>query len=226
MNRPITGHWFITPNFFNFVDETKFRSLDKQAIHRAFHLAGNYISMQNVIQNEDEEYRHFLEYYRIFSSELPKLELTESQLNSITYDLVYNYKKYEFYKDVFELIPELSKTYKLAVVSNAWPSLDNVFRQADLRKYFSSFVISSQIGVIKPHELMYKIALEELNMSPSEVLFVDDNVGNCVGAEKIGIRSLVLSRDWKLYMYYKFMRTNHSVVYNLKGAIKHLKEME
>lgn len=24
LNKPVTGHWFITPNFFSFVDENKF----------------------------------------------------------------------------------------------------------------------------------------------------------------------------------------------------------
>lgn len=36
-------------------------------------------------------------------------------------------KKYTFYKDALKVIPELKLNYKLAVVSDAWPSLKDVF---------------------------------------------------------------------------------------------------
>ncbi|MDT3429123.1 putative hydrolase of the HAD superfamily [Paenibacillus forsythiae] len=223
LNGPRTGHWFITPNFFNFIDDKKFRSIDKKSRDRAFHNANAYISKQNLIRNEAEEFYHFAEYYRIFSDELSELGLTDDLIKLIATDLVYNYEKYKFYTDVIELIPELSRTYKLAVVSDAWPSLDNVFRRAGLRDYFSSFIISSVIGVSKPHELMYRAALEELNMSPNEVLFIDDNVRNCDGAEQLGIRSIVLSRDWKLYFYNKMTCKKHDVVRNLNDVIRRLR---
>ncbi|MGH4118034.1 hypothetical protein [Clostridium sp.] len=139
LNGPITGHWFITPNFFNYVDEKKFRSIDRKQRNKAFNQAGNYISKQNLIITE-EEFIHFLEYYRIFSNELPQLRLKDEQIEAITKDLVYNYNKYQFYKDVIGIIPELSKKYKLAVVSDAWPSLENVFKESGLRSCFSSLL--------------------------------------------------------------------------------------
>ncbi|MFD1774594.1 HAD-IA family hydrolase [Paenibacillus rhizophilus] len=76
--------------------------------------------------------------------------------------------------------------------------------------------------VTKPHELMYRTALEELNLSPSEVLFIDDSIKNCDGAEKLGIRSFVLCRDWKPYFYNKITCKKHPVVRNLYDVIKSL----
>ena len=38
--------------------------------------------------------------------------------------------------------------------------MKNVYRNANLREDFSGFVISSVNGVVKPHELMYKTAIE------------------------------------------------------------------
>lgn len=226
LNRPVTGHWFITPNFFDFINESKFRAISKKLVDQAFYKANKYISNQKLIQTEDEEFSYFFEFYKIFSKELPELGLTDIEIESITSDLVYNYEKYEFYKDAINLIPVLKNKYKLALVSDAWPSLENVFKQAGLRDCFSSFVISSIIGVSKPHELMYKTALEELNLLPSEVLFVDDNIINCKGAENIGIRSIVLCRDWKLYFYYKLSNKHYSVVTNLENMTKHIKKIE
>jgi len=134
--------------------------------------------------------------------------------------LVYNYNKYSFYKDVFKLIPELSRQYKLAIVSDAWPSLENVFRKANLRDYFSSFVISSVKGVTKPNELMYKIALNELNVSPKQAIFIDDSIKNCDGAIKLGIRSFVLCRDWRVYAYNKLNHGNYNIIRNLNDIKK------
>ncbi|WP_206107352.1 HAD-IA family hydrolase [Paenibacillus apii] len=223
LNRPASGHWFITPNFFNVIDERSFKSIDKHSINNAFHTAGKYISEQSLIRNKDEEYVHFVEFYRIFSAELPQLGMDDKHVKSIAEDLVHNNKKYTFYNDAIELIPKLSEKYKLAVVSDAWPSLDHVYRESGLRDYFSSFIISSVLGVNKPHELMYKTALEELQLSPSEVLFIDDNIRNCDGAKELGIRAFLLCRDWKHYIYYKITCKNYPVIRNINELIKKIR---
>ncbi len=212
LNAPITGHWFITPNFLKYVDKNVFQSISKEEIIYAFGKAGEYISEQSLITDEEEEYTHFLEFYRIFANELPLLELKFEQIKAITEDLVYNYNKYEFYKDVIEVIPELSQKYKLAVVSDAWPSLENVYKKAAFRDYFSSFIISSMIGVSKPDEIMYTTALKELKISPDEAIFIDDNIRNCDGAKKLGIHTFLLCRDSNLYVNSKLTCQNHIVV--------------
>lgn len=215
LNTPVTGHWYITPNFFDYVDKKKFNSISLKAKRLAFNKAGEYIKQQRLIADENNEYKYFFEYYKIFSKCLPQLQLTIEDIQSITKDYVYNYSKYRFFQDAIELIPELSKSYKLAIVSDAWPSLENVFRAVGLRDYFSSFVISSKKGITKPHELMYTTALKELNVSPEESIFIDDSIRNCDGAIKLGIRSFVLCRDWKLYIYHKLFKRKYSVVRNL-----------
>lgn len=220
LNGPITGHWFITPNFFYYVDKENFNSTDNSKINDAFNIAGNYISKQNLILTEEEEYKHFLEYYKIFFEKLPELKMNEEKIEAVTRDLVYNYDKYKFYKDALEIIPELSKNYKLAVVSDAWPSLENVFRQAGFRDYFSSFIISSQKGTCKPNELMYKSALEELNVSAKEVIFIDDSIKNCDGANELGIRSFLLCRDLESFVFNELTCKKYTVIRSLKDIVK------
>lgn len=215
LNEPATGHWFITPNFFNYIDKGIFNSIDSKQRDDAFSCAGDYISKQNMIVSEEEEFKHFFEYYRIFSQKLPQLNIGNGEIKAVAEDLVYNYSKYRFYGDAVSIIPELYKKYKLAVVSDAWPSLENVFIKAGMRDYFSSFVISSLKGVNKPHPLMYRTALEELNVSPDEAVFIDDNVKNCDGALGLGIPSFLLCRDWKSYFYNRVHCKNHAVIRNL-----------
>lgn len=221
LNKPATGHWFITPNFFSYVSKKSFNSITISQKNEAFNKSGEYIMKQKLIINEEEEYKHFIEYYRIFSKNLPQLQLNDHDVQAIAKDLVYNYSKYCFYEDAVNMIPELSKVYKLAVVSDAWPSLENVFKKAQLRDYFSSFIISSIKGVTKPNELMYKTALEELNVSPEEAIFIDDSIINCDGAIKLGINSFVLCRDWRLYLHHKFTLRKYNIAKDL-NSIKNL----
>lgn len=215
LNKPTSGHWFIPPNFFEYANKEIFEGIPISNRKAAFYRAGNYISKKKLIVTEDEEYNCFVEYYRILSEELPRLKLKDDDAKAIARDLVYNYSKYDFYEDAVKLIPELSKKYKLAVVSDAWPSLENVFKNVGLRKYFSSFVISSIKGVTKPDELMYKTALSELDVLPEEAAFVDDHIKNCDGARKLGIKSIVLCRNFKMYIYNKLVNTSYEVIRTL-----------
>lgn len=223
LNVPVTGHWFITPNFFNYVDKKSFKSISVAQKREAFNKAGQYINKQNLISNEGEEYKYFFEYYKIFSESMPQLQLQDKDIQAITKDLVYNYDKYSFYKDVFKLIPELSKEYKLGVVSDAWPSLENIFKKANLRDYFSSFVISSIKGVTKPNELMYRTALEELNICPKEAIYIDDSIKNCEGAIKMGINSFLMCRDLRIYIYNRLTNRNYNIIRNLNDIKKLLR---
>lgn len=139
LDYPVTGHWFIAPDFFNYIDVKAYKRLSKLKKAEAFSKAGEYISNQKLVVSEEEEYKHFLIYYKILFDELPELNIGEKTINLIAKDLVYNYSKYKFYTDALEIIPLLSKKYKLAVVSDAWPSLENVFIKAGMRNYFKTF---------------------------------------------------------------------------------------
>lgn len=198
LNRPRTGHWFMPPNFFKYVDKNKFETLDINLIEEAFYKGHEYFHNHPLILTEIEELEHFIEFYNILATELPDLEISADYILEIAKDTVYNDDKFEFFEDVFEVIPKLNQQYKLGVVSDTWPSLDRVFRNAGLRDYFSSFVMSSVIGVLKPHELMFSTALSELNIKPEEAIFIDDNILNVKAAIKLGMQGIVILRGDEL----------------------------
>lgn len=220
LNEPVRGHWFITPNFFDFIDESAFESISENKRSEAFSKAGQYMEKQKLILTQEEEYKHFLEFYRIFSENLPELNLEHEDIVLITKDLVFNDEKYRFFEEVKEIIPYLSKKYKLAVVSDAWPTLENVFIKANMRKYFSSFIISSKLGITKPNEIMYSTALRELNIKPEETIFIDDNIGNCHGAKALGIESFLLCRDEEEYEYNRLICKEHKVIKDIKSILE------
>ena len=198
LNRPRTGHWFMPPNFFKYVDKNKFSTLDVICIEKAFYKGDEYFHKHPLILTEKEELEHFIEFYNILAKELPELEIREEHILEIAKDTVYNDDKFEFFEDVFEVIPKLSQLFKLGLVSDTWPSLDRVFRNAGLRDYFSSFVMSSVLGVLKPHELMFNTALSELSIKPEEAIFIDDNIVNVEAAIKLGMQGIVILRGDEL----------------------------
>lgn len=203
LNKPTTGNWFITPNFFKYISKEQFQKLSHEKIHNAFSKAYKYIESQSLISNREEEYIHFKEYFKIMFENLEELNVPIDTLECIAHDYVYSVNKYTFFEDVKTIIPKLHAHYSLAIVSDAWPSLENIYIEAHLRKYFSSFIISSQIGVIKPNPLMYQKALQELGVHPNEAIFIDDNISNCEGAIKLGIDAILLCRDKDWYLTHK-----------------------
>lgn len=203
LNRPTTGNWFITPSFYQYISEEVWKNLSKEKLDEVFSKAYEYIESQPFIITREEEYLHFKEYFKILLGSLKEISISNSTIECIAHDYVYQANKYTFFEDAKHILPKLYTQYQLAIVSDAWPSLENVYIEADLRKYFSSFIISSQMGVIKPHPLMYQKVLKELGIQANEAVFIDDNIKNCEGAIKLGIDAILLCRDKDLYRAYK-----------------------
>lgn len=222
LNGPVTGHWFITPNFWEYVNKDVFDSLDKSKIASAFAEADKYIITQKLMTTKDEEYKHFIKFYEIFSSHLPELQLSSEAIENIARDLVFNPKKYVFYDDALSVIPGLKDKCKLAIVSDAWPSLLDVYEENNMTSYFDSIVISSFLGTSKPDSKMYNTALEELDVKPEEAIFIDDSLKNCIGAIEVGINAVLLCRNKQVYIREKIKSVGkkYRVINNLHQLYK------
>lgn len=222
LNGPVTGHWFITPNFWKYADKNTFDALDKKRIACAFSKADEYIISKKLMTTKEEEYQHFIKFYKIFSAQLPELNMTDDVIESIAEDLVFNSKKYVFYDDALAIIPKLKDKYKLAIVSDAWPSLLDVYEENNMTIYFDSIVISSFIGTSKPDSKMYCTALYELNVNPEEAVFIDDSFKNCMGAMKVGINTILICRNKQAYIKEKIrsIGKGYTVINNLKQLEK------
>lgn len=222
LNGPVTGHWFITPNFWEYVNKDVFDSLDKSKIASAFAEADKYIITQKLMTTKDEEYKHFIKFYEIFSLRLPELQLYSETIENIARDLVFNPEKYVFYDDALSVIPELKDKCKLAIVSDAWPSLLDVYEENNMTSYFDSIVISSFLGTSKPDSKMYNTALEELNVEPEEAIFIDDSPKNCMGAMAVGINTVLLCRNKQVYIREKIKSVGkkYRVINNLHQLYK------
>lgn len=56
-------------------------------------------------------------------------------------------------------------------------------------------VTSSDINRVKPNKDFYEYILNKMNIKSSEMLFLDDNLENVIGAEKIGIKAIKVNKD-------------------------------
>ena len=94
-----------------------------------------------------------------------------------------------------ELVQEiirLKSSYKIAICSNTVTPLFRELLQAnDIEKYFDVIVSSSEVGMVKPNADIFYYTLEQLGVSPEEVIFFDDRQKNIDGAKKIGIEGFV-----------------------------------
>ncbi len=82
----------------------------------------------------------------------------------------------------------------MAVVSDAWPDLDDLFRRLGLRDYFVALVISALLGCRKPDPRMYRAGSEALGLAPGRCLFVDDDPQLVAAAVALGYQGVTMVR--------------------------------
>ena len=99
-------------------------------------------------------------------------------------------KYINYNKDVFEMVKELTHSgYKLGILSNG----SAIAQRKKLKKFtnligYNAFdrnfiIISSEVGVLKPHNEIYKLAESRAKSAGSNrIIFVDDKVENLEGA--------------------------------------------
>jgi HAD superfamily hydrolase (TIGR01549 family) len=89
-----------------------------------------------------------------------------------------------------------AKGYRLAVLSNWHGILDEILRFQGISDLVDVVLTSSRVGRKKPHPLMFRSALEQLEVAESAVIHVGDSLEEDVaGALGVGIRPIYLQRE-------------------------------
>jgi HAD superfamily hydrolase (TIGR01509 family) len=98
---------------------------------------------------------------------------------------------------MMELAKQLrDEGYETAVLSNMYAPITWVVKRLGDVKDFKPAVFSSDIGIRKPKPEAYKAVLDQLGFLADECLFVDNRQDNLDGAQKIGMKVvLVKSTD-------------------------------
>lgn len=193
LNIPSTGHWFITPDFLNIISRQKFICTEEQ-LDAAMSTACEHINKIPFVKTEEDEFSMFKEFYEIVLKEINYPNVNDEIVHLLAYDNVYNDNKFLFFEDVESSLKKLKEKYLLGVVSDTWPSLERVFINKNLKQYFSTFIMSSIYGSNKAEKLLFKIAINELNIKPEEAIFVDDSESNLIAAKEFGMVPILIDR--------------------------------
>jgi putative hydrolase of the HAD superfamily len=97
--------------------------------------------------------------------------------------------------EVLEFARSLANKYLMATLNNESRELNEYrIRQFNLLESFDLFVSSCYVGLRKPDERIYRLALDLIQKTPEECCFIDDRQVNIDAAAKVGLRT-VMMRD-------------------------------
>jgi putative hydrolase of the HAD superfamily len=97
--------------------------------------------------------------------------------------------------EVLELARALAGKCLMATINNESREMNDYrIKQFGLSQIFDLFVSSCYVGIRKPDEKIYRLALDLIQKAPDECCFIDDRPVNIEGAAKVGLRT-VLMRD-------------------------------
>lgn len=87
----------------------------------------------------------------------------------------------------------------MGLVSNYYGNVEAVLKELSLKKYFTSIVDSTVIGIRKPDAQIFKIALNELGVKPAEAIVIGDSYSNDIAPAKLlGCDTIwINNKGWK-----------------------------
>lgn len=104
------------------------------------------------------------------------------------------------YEDTYETLDRLRENYRLLLLTNGSPDLQNTKLRItpELVPYFEQIVISGDFGRGKPDPTIFEHALSRISLNKDEVIMVGDNLmTDILGANSVGIKSVWINRHNK-----------------------------
>ncbi|MDY6782531.1 MAG: HAD family hydrolase [Cyanobacteriota bacterium] len=171
---------------------------------------------------EQAFYRSFqasdpLTFPQVRITEIPERELEWWRaVSRDTFERVGALEKFERFDDFFlrlyghfatpkpwyiypDIVPALEQwredAIELGIISNFDSRLHAVLEGLDLRKFFKSITVSSNIGAAKPDPVIFHKALAKHDCEPRHAWHVGDSVKeDYEGAKEVGLRAILLAR--------------------------------
>lgn len=104
--------------------------------------------------------------------------------------------RWELYPDALPTLDRLrAEGYRLGVISNWAPRLDELCGAMGLSQYFPFILASEEAGFCKPHRHMFDRALALAGVEPDAALYVGDSyIYDVAGARAAGVDAVLLDR--------------------------------
>jgi putative hydrolase of the HAD superfamily len=92
------------------------------------------------------------------------------------------------------VLQDLSRRYRLGIVSNFYGNLSAVCREAGLGPFFQTIIDSEVVGHLKPSPEIFYAALKDLQAEPRQAVFVGDSLHrDMAGAKAVGMTHVWLT---------------------------------
>ncbi len=193
LDMPASGDWMFTNRFLQEAGNRLKRCSD-QKINQAREAGLRFLTQDHLVTTVEAEINQFFQYYSIISDELD-LGLSESQRMETARDRACNMNNYIPYPGIHEVLETLNKTYRLGVISDTWPSIEQQLEYIGISQYFSYRTFSCNLGVFKPDSRMYLDALGKSGVPAEKTVFIDDSVRNLEGAAALGIMPILIAAN-------------------------------
>lgn len=165
-----TLHWFITPNFFKYVEKDKF---DVTKFNKAIKDNSKLISTKMI--TDEEQYQVFKKVYNNIFKEIQYDGNIEEVSKKVAYDFTYNDDLFFMFDDAKDNLKRLSDKYKLILVSDNWPCVFRIMKKWGIDKYFEKVYVSSVYDAKKEEGILFDYPIKEFNIKDNEAIFVDDH---------------------------------------------------
>ena len=92
---------------------------------------------------------------------------------------------------ILNYLRSLRPHYRTGLISNAWSGMREYLVRTKIDDVFDHLTISAEVGLAKPDEKIYLLALEQAEVKAGEAVFVDDVRANIEACEKIGMQGIL-----------------------------------
>ena len=141
-------------------------------------------------------------WYRVAQSTFQQVKvLTKFTDFDLFFQELYVYfttkKPWYIYPDVINCLERWQqKKIEIGIISNFDTRLYQVLELLQLKSYFSSITVSSEVGFAKPDPIIFEVALEKHNCLPEEAWHIGDSLReDYQGANAVNIKAFLLERD-------------------------------
>lgn len=92
-----------------------------------------------------------------------------------------------------EHLQQIGNRYQIAIISNADGGIENVLRRCNIADCFRTITDSGLVGFEKPHPEIFRQALQSLNATPEQSLYVGDIYSvDYLGATSAGMQGVLM----------------------------------
>ena len=182
-----------------FAEDVGYRKINE--LLDAWHQKGFYSDLEEGKLSEDEFRRKIIEGSASAGHSAPSTESVPSaesvpavspdDVDHAMWALLTGIEPYKI-----DFLRELSGKYDLYLLSNnngiSMVRCRQIFEEAGLpmEKVFRKQYLSYEMKMLKPSPQIYRAVIEDIGLSPDEMLFIDDSVSNVAAAASLGIHAV------------------------------------